>query len=80
MAPWPPNINNMRNLSIQDWVKLILNPKDSLGIVDEDVGNFQLYVAILCDMMWMTRNKKRLEAYYFLVLSIEAGVLNLYGS
>lgn len=55
----------MRNLSIQDWVKLILNPKDSLGIVDEDVGNFQLYVAIFCDMLWMTRNKKRLEEYYF---------------
>ena len=32
-----------------------------LGLNEESVKDFQLYVAILSDHLWMTRNKARVE-------------------
>ena len=51
----------MHNVPIADWVKTIINPKHGLGLEGEEAEDFQLYAAILCDQIWMTRNKARLE-------------------
>ena len=60
-GPWPPNMSHMHNVSIADWVKMIINPMHGLGLKGEEAKGFQLYAAILCDQIWMTRNKARLE-------------------
>ena len=51
----------MHNVSIANWVKMIINPKHGLDLEGEEAKDFQLYAAILCDQIWMTRNKVRLE-------------------
>ena len=51
----------MHNVSIADWVKMIINPKHGQGLEGEEAKDFQLYAEILCDQIWMTRNKARLE-------------------
>ena len=60
-GPWPLNMSHMHNVSIADWVKMIINPKHGLGLEGEEPKDFQLYATILCDQIWMTRNKARLE-------------------
>ena len=40
---------------------MIINPKHGLGLEGEEAKDFQLYATILCDQIWMTRNKFRLE-------------------
>jgi hypothetical protein len=34
-----------------------LSPNHSLGIPLEDIHLFQIYAAVLCDMLWLSRNK-----------------------
>ena len=46
LAPWHLNLNNMNNVSIHYWIKLILNPRNALDLEDDEARNFQLYVAI----------------------------------
>ena len=51
----------MGNISIQDWIKIVLNSKSCLGLKVDEVNQFQLFALILCDQIWMTRNKARVE-------------------
>ena len=51
----------MDSISIVDWVELIINPKSFLALDDEASKEFQLFVAIMCDHVWMCRNKARVE-------------------
>ena len=51
----------MGNISIQDWIKIVLNLKSTLGLKVDAVNQFQLFALILCDQIWMTRNKARVE-------------------
>ena len=51
----------MYNVSIANWVKMIIDPKHGLDLEGEEAKDFQFYAAILCDQIWMTRNKVRLE-------------------
>ena len=51
----------MDSISIVDWVKLIINPKSFLALDDEASKEFQLFAAIMCDHVWMCRNKARVE-------------------
>ena len=54
-------MSKLSSLSILDWIKVILNPKSMLGLNEESVKDFQLYATILCDHLWMARNKARVE-------------------
>ena len=47
----------MDSISIVDWVKMIINPKSFLALDDEATKEFQLFAAIMCDQVWMSRNK-----------------------
>ncbi|XP_030924951.1 uncharacterized protein LOC115951982 [Quercus lobata] len=59
MAPWPLNMSNLSHIDIIEWVKCIIDPKMKLGIRDEESLHFQLYASIVCDRIWMQRNKAR---------------------
>lgn len=61
LAPWPLILNKLSSLSMVDWIKVILNPKTKLGLDEEAARDFQLYTAILCDQIWMSRNIARVE-------------------
>ena len=61
MTPWPINLSNLSNISILDWVKIILDPKTNLGLDDEFAQEFQLYSLLICDQLWFFRNKARVE-------------------
>ncbi|XP_065634872.1 uncharacterized protein LOC136069815 [Quercus suber] len=51
----------MGNISIYDWIKIMLNPRALLGLDDSEEKCFQLYALLVCDQIWMTRNKTRFE-------------------
>ena len=36
---------------------MIINPKSFLALDDEATKEFQLFAAIMCDQVWMSRNK-----------------------
>ena len=57
MLPWPINLNRLNSLSISNWVKMILYPKDFLGLNSEESRNIQPFAAIVCDHVWMIKNK-----------------------
>ncbi|KAK9995936.1 hypothetical protein SO802_020622 [Lithocarpus litseifolius] len=61
IALWPLYMSKLSSLSILDWIKVILNPKSMLGLNEESVKDFQLYATILCDHLWMARNKARVK-------------------
>ena len=42
-------------------MKLIINPKPFLDLDDEASKEFQLFAAIMCDQVWMCRNKAQVE-------------------
>ena len=49
----------MSNISILDWVKIILNPKTNLGLDDESAKDFQPCALLICDQIWFPRNKAK---------------------
>nr|XP_023870351.1 uncharacterized protein LOC111982965 [Quercus suber] len=60
MAPWPLNMSKLSHIDIIEWIKCIIDPKEKLGIRDEESLHFQLYASIVCDRIWMQKNKARL--------------------
>jgi hypothetical protein len=54
---WPLDSLKWPSLNLPNWIKGILSPNHSLGIPLEDTHLFQIYAAVLCDMLWLSRNK-----------------------
>jgi hypothetical protein len=44
-------------LSLADWIECILTPTSSFGINCADSHFFQIFAAVLCDMLWFYRNQ-----------------------
>ena len=61
LAPRPLILNKLSSLSVVDWIKVILNQKTKLGLDEEAARDFQLYAAILCDQIWMSKNIAKVE-------------------
>ena len=61
LSPWSLRLNTLDSISIVDWVKLIINPKYFLALDDEASKEFQLLATIMCDHVWMCRNKAQVE-------------------
>ena len=61
MAPWPLNMSNLSHIDIIERVKCIIDPKEKLGIREDESHHFQLYASTVCDRIWMQRNKARLD-------------------
>lgn len=53
LAPWPLNLNNMNNVPIHEWIKLILNPKNALGFRRWWSKKFQLYAMNVAIYKWL---------------------------
>jgi hypothetical protein len=45
------------SLNLPNWIKGILSPHQSFGIPPDDTHLFHLYAAVLCNMLWFSRNK-----------------------
>jgi hypothetical protein len=54
---WPLNSLAWSSLSLPDWINGIINPFSSLGIPLADFHLFQIFAAVLCDLLWFSRNK-----------------------
>nr|XP_023927580.1 uncharacterized protein LOC112038979 [Quercus suber] len=78
LAPWPLNLQNIGNISICVWIKIILYPKGLLGLDDCDVKYFQLYALIVLDQIWVTRNKIRFEGKSSNPLELSRQILRSY--
>ena len=66
----------MDSISIVDWVKLIINPKSFLPLDDEASKEFQLFAAIMCDHVWMCKNKARVEGIKMAPIELARQVCN----
>jgi hypothetical protein len=45
------------SLSLSNWIKGILTPYQSFGIPFADSHLFQIFAAVLCDLLWYSRNQ-----------------------
>ena len=57
LSPWPLDSLKWAALSLPEWIKGILSPHSTFGIPDVDSNLFQIYAAVLCDVMWFSRNQ-----------------------
>ena len=78
LAPWPIYMSKLSSLSILGWIKVILNPKSMLGLNEESVNDFQLYASILCDHLWMVRNKARVEGSKSVPIDISRQIFRVF--
>ena len=76
LSTWPLRLNTLDSISIVDWVKLIINPKSFLALDDETSKEFQLFAAIMCDHVWMCRNKARVEGIKMAPIELARQVCN----
>ncbi|KAL0009349.1 hypothetical protein SO802_010851 [Lithocarpus litseifolius] len=61
LSPWPLRLNTLDSISIVNWVKMIIDPKSFLALDDEATKEFQLFAVIMCDQVWMCRNKAQVD-------------------
>ena len=54
---WPLDSLAQSLLSLPNWIKGIIHPFSSLGIPLADTHLFQIFAAVLCDLLWFFRNK-----------------------
>jgi hypothetical protein len=54
---WPLDSMKWTSLSLVDWIKGILTPNLSFGIPLADLHLFQIFAAVLCDLLWFSRNQ-----------------------
>jgi hypothetical protein len=54
---WPLDSMKWSSLSLSDWIKGILIPNISFGIPLADLHLFQIFAAILCDLLWFSKNQ-----------------------
>jgi hypothetical protein len=57
LSPWTLDSLKWSALSLADWIKGILTPSSSFGINYVDSHFFQVFAAVLCDMLWFYRNQ-----------------------
>jgi len=44
-------------MNIDQWIKVIIDPSEILRIQGGEAMQFSLFAAVLCDQIWMNRNK-----------------------
>jgi hypothetical protein len=54
---WPLDSLSWNSLSLQSWIKGIILPHLTFGIPKKEAHLFQIFVAVLCDLLWFSRNK-----------------------
>ena len=61
-SPWPLLISSFAARPISDWIIAIIYPSTKLDIPFADTRNFQIYAALVMDVIWFSRNKLIHEA------------------
>jgi hypothetical protein len=56
-SPWPLDSLKWSSLTLPDWIKGIITPHKSFGIPAADSHKFQIFAAVLCDMIWFSKNQ-----------------------
>jgi hypothetical protein len=57
LSPWPLDSLKWSSLILPDWIKGIITPHKSFGIPAADSHKFHIFAAVLCDMIWFSRNQ-----------------------
>lgn len=73
-SPWPLDSTVFNFPSMMDWIKTIISPYGPLGINNEDLHHFQIFAAVLCDLLWFYRNKAYHEGLLFDALMISRNI------
>ncbi|KAB1214037.1 Anaphase-promoting complex subunit 7 [Morella rubra] len=55
MSPWPMDILQLGDMSMEDWIKLIFNPL-LCGVPVDECHYFQLFASNALDLIWFNRN------------------------
>jgi hypothetical protein len=62
LSPWSFNISFFSSKPITKWILAIIYPSNRLGIPIFESRKFQLLVATVLDLIWLSRNKVIHEA------------------
>jgi hypothetical protein len=54
---WPLDSLFWSNIPLASWIKGIPSPHISFGILYAEAHLFQIFAAVLCDLLWFSRNK-----------------------
>jgi hypothetical protein len=54
---WPLNSIALNVSNMIDWLLIILNPHNMIGIPQSEAHMFQIFVAVACNYIWFVRNK-----------------------
>ncbi|XP_059451030.1 uncharacterized protein LOC132181816 [Corylus avellana] len=54
---WPLDSLALSSLNLSSWIKGIIFPHFTFGIPQSESHLFQIYAAVLCDLLWFSRNK-----------------------
>jgi hypothetical protein len=57
LSPWPLNSLKWSGLSLADWIQGILTLSSTFGIIYADSHYFQIFVYVLCDLLWFYKNQ-----------------------
>ncbi|GLT53027.1 hypothetical protein SLA2020_263250 [Shorea laevis] len=71
---WPLDSSSWSHLSLDNWIKGILNPALNFGIPFKDSHLFQIYAAVLCDLLWFHRNKAAHEGIIPDILGVAGSI------
>jgi hypothetical protein len=58
---WPLDSLAWASLTLPNWIKGILSPHSTFGIPKSETHLFQIFAAVLCDLLWFSRNKAHHE-------------------
>jgi len=47
----------IKDMSIDQWIKIIINPRELLKIQGKEAMEFTLFAAVLCDQIWKNKNQ-----------------------
>lgn len=56
-SPWPIYISAFSGYSIQEWIRLILNPKSFFQAPSIPARDFLLFAGVAMDCLWFARNE-----------------------
>jgi hypothetical protein len=56
-ALWPLNISHFSSRPISEWILAIIYPLNRLDIPTADYCKFQLFAALVMDLIWQSRTK-----------------------
>ena len=54
---WPLNMDVFKDINIDKWIKIIINPREMLKIQGKEAKEFTLFAVVLYDQIWKNKNQ-----------------------